>query len=482
MSDPGALDATAATELAQLVRDGECTPSEIVGDALDRIAARDPVINAVVHRRDERARAEASELNISADAPFRGVPIVVKDIDTAAMVDEPLTLGMRVLRDAQWRAREDSPLMRRLRAAGFVVVGRTNVPELCASGTTEPDAFGPSHNPWDLTRTPGGSSGGSAAAVAAGMVAVAHGSDGGGSVRMPASCCGLVGLKPTRGRISDAPAGASWGGLSTDGALARTVRDAAALLDVMAGNEPGDWFSAPALPGPLAAETERVPPPCRIGVRVEGVGDADPTDPEVAAVVTALGETLSALGHHVELASPPALDDADAQAEQGLFVAAEVANEVAQLGRMLGRAISPSELEVWNARLVEAAAATPAARVVQAREWLLTWSRRLIAWWAVDGYDLLVTPVITQPPFELGWMKGDRTPEEMAGIRRRLGWLLGAWNVTGQPVVAVPAGRTTGGLPIGAQLVGAPGREDLLVRIAAQVEAARPWPLVAPAA
>jgi amidase len=477
MDDVMALD---ATEQARLVRAGECTPAELVAAALAAIDARDGAVNAVVHRRDERALAEAASGGL-ADGPFRGVPIVVKDIDTAAMAGEPMTLGMRVLRDAGWRAGADAPLVGRLRAAGFVVVGRTNVPELCASGTTEPEAFGPTHNPWDTDRTSGGSSGGSAAAVAAGMVAVAHGSDGGGSVRMPASCCGLVGLKPTRGRISDAPAGASWGGLSTDGALARTVRDAAGLLDAMSGNETGDLFTAPPLSGPLAREAGQPPGARRIGVRTEGVGDSDATDPEVVAMVESLGAALEELGHHVEKAAPPAFDDAEAQVEQGLFVAAEVSAEVAALGRALGRPIEPSELEVWNARLVEVAAALPAARLVEAREWLVAWGRRLLSWWADDGYDLLLTPVITQPPFELGWMLGDRTAEEMAAIRRRLGWLLGAWNVTGQPAVAVPAGRTASGLPVGAQLVAAPGREGLLVRVAAQFEAARPWPLVAPA-
>jgi amidase len=309
------------------------------------------------------------------------------------------------------------------------------------------------------------------------MVAIAHGSDGGGSVREPASLCGVVGLMPSRGRISAAPAGAPWGGFSNDGVIARTVRDVAAGIDVMAGNEPGDPYLAPTLPGLLSGEVGRAPGACRIGVRLHGVGDADPTHPEVAAAVTALAGTLEELGHHVEPAWPAALDDPDAAPHQGLFVAAEVASAVAAIGRDLGRTIDPGELEVWNARLVELAAATNAVRVVDAREWLIAWSRRLVPWWTVDGFDLLLTPIITQPPFSLGWMSPDRTPEEMAGIRRHLGWLLGAWNVTGQPAISIPAGRTGDGLPVGAQLVAAPGREDLLVRVAAQVEIARPWPI-----
>ena len=468
-----------AVDEARLVRERELAPTELVSDALDRIDRIDPQLNAVVHRRDERALAEAASSDLP-DGPFRGVPMLVKDTDATAMAGEPLTLGMQVLRDASWRARADTPLTRRIRDAGFVILGRTNVPELCASGTTEPQAFGPTHNPWDRSRSPGGSSGGSAAAVAGGLVAVAHGSDGGGSVRMPAACCGVVGLMPGRGRISAAPFGAPWGGFSNDGAIARTVRDAAALLDVMMGNEPGDPFFAPPLPGALADEAGREPPACRIGVRLHGVGDADPTHSEVAAAVTAVADALAALGHRIDNAWPAALDDADAAPQQSLFVAAEVASSVAAIGRCLGRKIHPSELEVWNARLTEIAAATTAVRVVESREWLIAWTRRLVPWWEVDGYDLLLTPVITQPPFALGWMSPDRTPEEMAGIRRNLGWLLGAWNVTGQPAVSVPAGLTEGGLPIGAQLVAARGREDLLVRVAAQLELARPWRAWAP--
>ncbi len=221
-----------AMEQARLVRDGVQSSQDLVTAALERIARLDPDLNAVIHRRDDRARAEAERCDAATaeerTRPFHGVPIVLKDTEGSAMAGEPLTLGTRVLRDAEWRARADTPLTRRIRDAGFVVVGRTNVPELCASGTTEPLAFGPTRNPWDHARSPGGSSGGSAAAVAAGMVAIAHGSDGGGSVREPASLCGVVGLMPSRGRISAAPAGAPWGGFSNDGVIARTVRDVAA--------------------------------------------------------------------------------------------------------------------------------------------------------------------------------------------------------------------------------------------------------------
>jgi amidase len=470
----GTEDATGA---AARVRAGACTPRELVTAALARIDAGNGALNAVIHRRDDQALAEAD--GALGPGPFRGVPILVKD-HGCGIAGEPTTNGMRVLRDVDHRAPADASLTRRLRAAGFVIVGRTNVPEMCTAGTTEPIAFGPTRNPWDHTRSTGGSRGGSAAAVAAGFVAVAHGSDGGDSVRMPAACCGIVGLKPSRGRISAAPDGAPWAGLSTDGVLARTVRDAAAVLDVMSGAEPGDPYHAPPLPGPLAEEAGREPGSLRIGLRLHGAGDADPTHPEVAAVLTALAAQLEALGHQVEPAWPAALDDPDAAAPQGRLVAADVAAEVARIEAALGRPIALDELEPWNARLVEAGNASTGAQIAADRERLTAWSRALVAWWRPFGaFDLLLTPVITQPVFALGWMRADRSPEEMAGIRRHLGWLLGAWNVTGQPAISVPAGLAAG-LPVGAQLVAAPGREDVLVRVAAQIERAAPWPLTAP--
>ena len=258
--------------------------------------------------------------------------------------------------------------------------------------------------------------------------------------------------------------------------IARTVRDVAAGIDVMAGNEPGDPYFAPPLPGPLAEEVGRAPGACRIGLRLHGVGDADPTHPEVAAAVTALAGTLEELGHHVEPAWPSALDDADAAPQQGLFVAAEVAERVAAIGHDLGARSIPVSSRCGTRvssssrrRRTRSASSTP--------QWLIAWARRLVPWWTVDGFDLLLTPIITQPPFPLGWMSPERTPEEMAGIRRHLGWLLGAWNVTGQPAISIPAGRTGDGLPVGAQLVAAPGREDLLVRVSAQLEVAQPWPI-----
>ena len=324
------------------------------------------------------------------------------------MAGEPLTLGTRVLRDsAEWRARGGHAVDAcRIRDAGFVVVGRTNVPELCASGTTEPLAFGPTRNPWDHVCSPGGSSGGSAAAVASGMVAIAHGSDGGGSVREPASLCGVVGLMPSRGRISAAPAGAPWGGFSNDGVIARTVRDVAAGIDVMAGNEPGDPYLAPPLPGPLAEEVGRGPGACRIGLRLHGVGDADPTHPEVAAAVTALAGTWRSSAITSSPRGRAALDDANAAPQQGLFVAAEVASGRGDRPRPRARGQSnPVLLEVSTRPSRRAGGGDEHGPRRRRAQWLIAWARRLVPWWTVDGFDLLLTPIITQPPFPLGWCR-----------------------------------------------------------------------------
>ncbi|MDA8281979.1 MAG: amidase, partial [Actinomycetota bacterium] len=276
-----------ATAVAAAIAAGEMSPIEAVDAAIARIEALDHELNAVIHRRFDAARKEAAgELP---DGPFRGVPLLLKDLG-AGMAGEPMHCGLRVAKAAGHRAAADNAVVRRLRSAGFVVVGRTNVPELGTTVTTEPVAYGPARNPWNTAHSTGGSSGGSAAAVASGMVAVAHGSDGGGSIRVPASECALVGLKPSRGRVSHSPEGEAWMGATTDGALTRTVRDTAALLDVLAGPEPGDPYTAPALPGPLVAEVGADPGRLRIGVldHPPGSGPAAATpDADAAEAVRA---------------------------------------------------------------------------------------------------------------------------------------------------------------------------------------------------
>ena len=452
------------------MRGGELRPRELVEAAVARVEALDPTLNAVIHRRFERALSEADEVDPETQ-PFAGVPLLLKDA-SAQQAGEPHHQGMAVLRDAGFRESQDSWLVERFAAAGFIVVGRTNTPELCSMPTTEPAAYGASRNPWSLEHSTGGSSGGSAAAVAAGLTPVAHASDGGGSIRMPASCCGLVGLKPSRSRITRGPhEGEGWGGLSTEGVLTRSVRDTAAVLECIVGPGVGDPGFAPPLVRSLreAAAHPFVGPGLRIGVRTEAFAGGDATHPDCIAAVNLARATLDDLGHGL-LDDGPMFDDEHVAAAQGLIVGVSLAASVDALGRRLGREIALEELEPINRITIEAARERSAAEYAAAERELHAYPRRVVAWW--NDHDLLLTPTLTDPPPRLGEIRGDLSPEEGLALRRRFGWLTPPWNITGQPAISVPVGRSAGGLPIGVQLVGAPGREDVLVRIAAQLESA----------
>jgi amidase len=459
---------------AALVQRGDCTPLELVDEAIARIEKSNPTVNAIIHERFDRARDEARRVT---SGPFRGVPIVVKD-STCPLAGEPLHEGLQAAKDAGYRAATNSWLTDRIVEAGFIIVGRTNVPELCTHATTEPAAYGPTRNPWATDRSAGGSSGGSGAAVAAGMVAVGHGSDGGGSVRTPASFCGLVGLKPTRGRISNAPDNAEhWAGLSTDGFLTRTVRDTAAVLDAVCGSSPGDPYTTP-LAAPLSLVLGDPVPRLRVGVRLRGANEGVDAHPAVARSIRAIAELLAAQGHDVRDAAPDALDEIDAVSQQGTVVSVCVAAELDQWSARLGRPIGLEEIEPRNRMSIASGREVSGTQYVAAREWLHAWSRRLHSWW--HDFDLLLTPTLTQPPIPIGSLPFDPTPDDMAAMRRELGWLMGMWNVSGQPAISVPAPATDDGLPVGAQLVAAWGREDLLLQVALLIEEALPWPLVAP--
>src|SRR5213080_3672160 len=308
MSDELALlDATAQ---AELVRQRKASPRELVDAAIARIERVNPKLNAVVIQRFEKARAEAAAPDLP-DGPFRGVPFLLKDLICHSAGD-PYHAGMRLLRELEWVERYDTYLAARFRAAGFVFLGRTNVPELGPAPTTEPVAYGPSRNPWDTSRSTGGSSGGSAAAVAAGMVPVAHANDGGGSIRIPASECGLVGLKPTRQRISEGPIiGDNMSGLTVELVVSRSVRDTAAILDAVHGPAPGDPYVAPPPERPYVTELEADPGQLRIGLITDPIADATPQQ-EVVDAARDAGRMLEALGHGVE--------DADLSAFAGIDV------------------------------------------------------------------------------------------------------------------------------------------------------------------
>src|SRR5437773_7555006 len=294
MSDELALlDATAQ---AELVRQRKASPRELVDAAIARIERVNPKLTAVVIQRFEKARAEAAAPDLP-DGPFRGVPFLLKDLICHSAGD-PYHAGMRLLRELGWVERHDTHLAARFRAAGFVFLGRTNVPELGPAPTTEPLAYGPTRNPWDTGHSTGGSSGGSAAAVAAGLVPVTHANDGGGSIRIPASECGLVGLKPTRGRVSQGPlTGEAWAGGVADGAVTRTVRDAAGLLDAISNRMPGEPYYPPPLPGRLVREIGADPGRLRIGVLDRPGAEGYLDDPQCRAAVAGAARLLESLGH-----------------------------------------------------------------------------------------------------------------------------------------------------------------------------------------
>ncbi|WP_336209217.1 amidase [Nonomuraea sp. LPB2021202275-12-8] len=466
MDDVLALDATGR---ARTVREGQVSPRELVEAAIARIEACDGELNAVVHRRFGRALAELDA--IPSEAPFRGVPILLKDLGWR-QAGEPYNAGSRVYDGLP--VEEDGHGVVRLRQAGFVVLGRTNTPEFGSTITTEPVAFGPTRNPYRPGHSAGGSSGGSAAAVAAGMVALATASDGGGSIRIPASFCGLVGLKPTRGRSSFAPTqGEGWNGFSCPGFVTRTVRDTAAALDLISGYVLGDPYDAPALPRPLAEEVGADPGRLRVGFVTEHPRGDVPEDPELTEAVTRVATLLETLGHHVAPGGPEALGDPDFPARFGAIVSDNLAAQVESLGATRGRLVELEELEPRNAAMVNSARMRSAADHLLAAQWIDGFRRRMAAWWSA-GNDLLLMPSAGVRPFALGWIP----PEDLSlgfGRTAQAVAYTAPVNATGQPAVSLPLHMTSDGLPVGVQLVAAAGREDLLIRVAAQIEAAAPF-------
>ena len=456
-----------ATGQAALVRHGQVTAVELVDAAIAHAERLNPQVNAIVIERFERARAEAAS---SGAGPFAGVPIVLKDLG-AAVAGEPTYLGTRGLRRDDYRAAYTSAVARRLSDAGFIAIGRSNTPEWGTTITTEPLSFGPSRNPWNLDHSTGGSSGGTAAAVAARIVALGHAGDGGGSIRIPASACGLVGLKPSRARISHAPEGEGWAGAATDGAITRTVRDAAAVLDVLAGYEPGDDYTAPPLARPLVEEVGVEPGPLRIGVTT-GQSSGKPIGAECIAAVDRAAALLASLGHHVESDAPALLDDPGYFERFLVMVAAHTATARDLLEGAVGRVFDEEDLEADNLSLSAVGRAMSATTYLKAITAQSAWSRQVQSWWyGADAFDLLVCPVITNPPPKLGWLGGPHSAERIAELLL----YTGQFNVTGQPAISLPLHWTPDGLPIGVQLVAAAGREDVLIRVAAQLEIAAPW-------
>ena len=466
-TDLASLDATAQ---AELIRSGQASAAELVEAAIEAAQRLNPQINAIIHPRYEAATAEAEA---PGNGPFAGVPMVVKDLG-CVMKGEPHHFGNQALKDIDYRSPVDSALYRRFRAAGFVAIGRTNAPEMGSTVTTEPLAYGPSRNPWNLDYSTGGSSGGSAAAVAARIVAVGHANDGGGSIRVPASECGLVGLKPSRGRVSQAPLiGESWAGATIDGCVTRTVRDTAAVLDAISGYEPGDPYTAPPFARPLVDEVGADPGRLRIGV-LDRSPDV-PSHPDCEAAVAVAAKLLASLGHHVDDSAPAAISDPGFPDRFVTVVAANAAHDLSVLVGILGRPLAEGDLEPDNVLYGELGRSVSAVDYLRTLTAQQLWCREMLSWWhpadGSVGHDLLLTPVIATPPPPIGYLSGPQ-----GGMRvRELLQFTAQFNVTGQPAISLPLYWTADGLPVGVQLVAAYGREDLLVRIAAQLEAAQPW-------
>jgi amidase len=378
-----------------------------------------------------------------------------------------------VLRDAGYRAPVDHEFVAKLRGAGFVVVGRTNTPELLNQATTEPLAYGATKNPWDLGRTCGGSSGGSAAAVAARMVPVAHANDGGGSIRIPASVCGLVGLKASRGRVSQFPLPEAPSGVGVEGVVCRTVRDAAALLDVMAGPMPGDPHPLRAPTHPYRTVIADALSPLRLTVMLDPPRGLS-TEQPVADAVRGAAAALESLGHVVADDAPrlPSWDRMRAAFLTGWSVS--TAAMASLMGRMIGREIGAGDLEPTNAALIEHAQTVTGLQLQATSQLWATVARSLGAWWA-DGHDLLLTPVVRTVTPLLGDVVA-RTGDPLDGWLAQWYWIpfTPLWNHLGNPAISVPTHRHNG-LPVGVQLVAAPGREDQLLQVAAQLEQALPW-------
>ena len=459
-------------ESAALVRGGDASARELVTAALERIERLDSELNAFVEADADRALAEADAVRPGPGQPFAGVPFAVKA--NVPVAGRPFTEGSALLRDH--RADHDAFLVSRLRRAGFVIVGMTNLAEFAILPTTEPRHGGPTRNPWDRSRTPGGSSGGSGAAVAAGLVPAAHGNDGGGSLRIPAACCGVVGLKPSRGRISQGP-GSGGSLLAVEGVLTRTVADTAALLDVLAGYEVGDAVWAPRPAEPYTAAISRDPGRLRVAFTSRNYLDVAVT-PEVEQTLQHAACRLEGLGHQVVEDTPPLPDAAMLDLFLTVF-GPQIASGIAAAEVIAGHPAGEGEIEPLSRAVLERAAAVPSHAYLAAVAALQQLARRVVAFFA--DYDLLLTPTLARAPLTIGELHGcgDHPLDDL----HRSGTFApftALFNVTGQPAISVPAGIGADGLPTAVQLVGRPLAEEKLLQVAAQLQAAHPWTATAP--
>jgi amidase len=453
--------------LGELVRSGKVRADELVETALTVIDRLNPKLNAVVHRLEEMARAQIAA-GVRMDAPFAGVPYLLKEL--ASMWEgAPLTNSCAWL--AQMRAPADSEAVRRTKAAGFVLVGKSNAPENGWAITTEPRLYGATRNPWRDDVTPGGSSGGSAAAVAAGLVPVAEASDGAGSIRVPASCCGVMGLKPSRGRVTLAPFGDYWYGGAYFLCVSRTVRDTAAYLDALAGALPGDPYTPPTPAAPWQRLAERAPERLRIGLTVTPP-DGSPIDPEAAAAVMRTAEVLQRLGHQVE-EHDMALDAVSAWRTYTRMTTVETAAIFEALEPAVGRPVTEADVEPITWAIIQRGRSQTAVQHATDVGALRVLSREIAA--DLLPYDIFITPTLTQKPRPLGYWNMNETDLDRYNAKWTDAVFMFPFNLSGLPAISLPLHWSADGLPMGVQLVGRYGDEATILAMATVLEQEMPW-------
>lgn len=467
-----------AITLAEQIRSGERSASDVLEEAIASIEAANPTLNAVVATRFDEARAEVAAG--VGDAPLAGVPFLVKNLG-ADVAGIPSTGGSRLFADFVPEA--DSELVRRYKAAGLVVLGVTNTPEFGLNASTEPALFGPARNPWDTSLSTGGSSGGAAAAVASGMVPVAHASDGGGSIRIPSAVNGLFGLKPSRGRTTSHPDPSTLSGpVSINHVVSRSVRDSALVLDLTHGGMPGEALAAPSPRGTFTEATRREPGRLRIGLMTSLVNGPE-TDPENVAAARAAAELLTSLGHEVvEVATP--WDTVEVATAQSVGMGADLVVGIDEYCTARGRELQPGEVEPFTEYLLGEYRKLPATAMVHGLR-----QAQAIGWQVgevfrgplgrPDGVDLLLSPTTCVPTMALGELDTTSVEAMFTKAIWMSGWTA-PFNLTGMPAMSVPLARDRRGLPLGVQFAADLGREETLFSLAAQLEAAAPWPLTAP--
>lgn len=454
--------------LAALVKQGKIGPDDVIETVFHHLDRLNPSLNAIV--RPMRAEAERLVRDGLPRGPFQGVPIVLKD-EYLSYANVPNDHGSRLA--AGWTRPYDTFLVQAYKRAGMMVVGKANLPELGASVTTDSAYNGRCNNPWNPERNTGGSSGGSAAAVAAGIVPIGYSNDGAGSIRIPASCCGAFGLKPTRARVSTAPDGGEyWNGLVIEHAITRSVRDSAAMLDLTDAPQPGDYYRAPPKERPFLEEVEREPGKLRIGMSAEPPFPAEVHADCVAAMENAAA-LCESLGHEVEEGTPEF--DGPALAEGiGKLLCIHLAYGIDAMAEITRRRPSPDNVEAATWELARRGRELPATEMLDVLETFTATARRAAPWW--ERYDVWLTPTLAQPPLEHGVVyTGD--PDADRYLRRWLEFVpfTPIANVTGNPAMSVPLHWNDEGLPIGSHFVAGFGREDLLYRLAGELERAAPW-------